>query len=512
MTHKGVLNAVPSAALPQLAWVASMPLSGGEVRVVHGCAVERADRWLVEGVWDAPFDRGEFHTSEAFFGSGLRVEDHRTVAAASTGLVDRLLYFVNAGRLTVSNSLVTLLAVSGARLDLDHHYGPDCSASLRGLFGQPYGLRVDAASGIQFQQIYHGNLVVAGGTVSIEMRSRSRAFDSFESYVGELRATLLRVRDNFMSTERRVPVRAYTTLSSGYDSAAVACLARELGVTECFTTRPDATRKGWASLEDGAAIADALGLEAHLLQPPSERTTADEQYFLAPTQWGSELIFHDMARLIGDSGGTAVVFTGYHGDKVWDVATAGRYLADDIFRGDTSGLNLSEIRLKSGFFNVAVPFLFARNIRALVDIARSPAMHPWRLGNDYDRPIPRRIVEEAGVPRSLFGRDKRVVMSYYQHPFNPELRERYFLWLDEQLGIGRLRVRASELICDLDWKLGSILARLGRPAGSIGIAARLKRKLVRGHDPRHLMFKWSANELAARIRDHAGPGVLGHLS
>jgi hypothetical protein len=512
MTHKGVLNAVPCAALPKLAWVASMPLSGGEVRVVHGCAVERADRWLVEGVWDAPFDLGEFHTSEAFFGSGLRVEDHRTAVAASTGLVDRLLYFVNDGRLTISNSLVTLLAVAGARLDLDHHYGPDCSASLRGLFGQPYGLRVDAASGIQFQQIYHGNLVVADGTVSIEMRSRPRAIDSFESYLGELRATLRRVRDNYLNAERRVPVRAYTTLSSGYDSAAVACLARELGVTECFTTRPDATRKGWASLEDGAAIADALGLEAHLLQPPSERTTADEQYFLAPTQWGSELIFHDMARLIGNSGGTAVVFTGYHGDKVWDVATAGRYLADDIFRGDTSGLNLSEIRLESGFFNVAVPFLFARNIRALVDIARSPAMHPWRLGNDYDRPIPRRIVEEAGVPRSLFGREKRVVMSYYQQPFNPELRERYFLWLDEQLGIDRLRVRASELVSGVEWKLGSILARLGRPADSIGIAARLKRKLVRGHDPRHLMFKWSANELAARIRDHAGPGVLGHLS
>ena len=512
MTDSSGLNAVPSAALPKLAWVASMPLSGGEVRAVHGTAVERADRWLVEGVWDAPFGRGEFHTSEAFFGSGLRVEDHRTVAAASTGLVDRLLYFVNDGRLTVSNSLVTLLAVSGAQLDLDHHYGPDCSASLRGLFGQPYGLRVDAASGIQFQQLYHGNLVVAAGTVSIEMRSQPRAFDSFESYVGELRATLLRVRDNAISTERQVPVRAYTTLSSGYDSAAVACLARELGVAECFTTRPDATRKGWVALEDGAAIADALGLKAHLLQPPSETTTADELYFLAPTQWGSELIFHDMARYIGDSGGTAVVFTGYHGDKVWDVATAGRYLADDIVRGDTSGLNLSEIRLERGFFNVAVPFVFARNIRNLVDIARSPAMSAWRLGNDYDRPIPRRIVEEAGVPRSLFGREKRVVMSYYQHPFNPELRERYFLWLDEQLGIDRLRVRASELVRGVEWKLGSIFARLGRPANSFGIAARLKRTLFRGHDPRHLMFKWSANELAARIREHAGSSVLGHLS
>ena len=30
-------------------------------------------------------------------------------------------------------------------------------------------------------------------------------------------------------------------------------------------------------------------------------------------------------------------------------------------------------------------------------------MKPWQLGNKYDRPIPRRIVEEAGVSREMFG-------------------------------------------------------------------------------------------------------------
>ena len=36
-------------------------------------------------------------------------------------------------------------------------------------------------------------------------------------------------------------------------------------------------------------------------------------------------------------------------------------------------------------------------------LACSDEMAPWSLGNDYDRPIPRRIVEEAGIPRALFG-------------------------------------------------------------------------------------------------------------
>ncbi|MDE5832358.1 MAG: hypothetical protein K2H64_05150 [Desulfovibrio sp.] len=33
-------------------------------------------------------------------------------------------------------------------------------------------------------------------------------------------------------------------------------------------------------------------------------------------------------------------------------------------------------------------------------------MLPWTLGNAYDRPVPRRLAEEAGVPRELFGMRK----------------------------------------------------------------------------------------------------------
>ena len=33
-------------------------------------------------------------------------------------------------------------------------------------------------------------------------------------------------------------------------------------------------------------------------------------------------------------------------------------------------------------------------------------MRPWSVGGGYDRPIPRRIAEEAGVPRQHFGQRK----------------------------------------------------------------------------------------------------------
>ena len=44
--------------------------------------------------------------------------------------------------------------------------------------------------------------------------------------------------------------------------------------------------------------------------------------------------------------------------------------------------------------------------RAIHPINRSPEMKPWCVVGNYDRPIVRRIVEEAGVPREPFGNRK----------------------------------------------------------------------------------------------------------
>lgn len=49
----------------------------------------------------------------------------------------------------------------------------------------------------------------------------------------------------------------------------------------------------------------------------------------------------------------------------------------------------------------------AHDYRATQRISHSPEMRPWVLGRRYDKPIPRRILEEAGVPRGTFGEVKR---------------------------------------------------------------------------------------------------------
>ena len=138
----------------------------------------------------------------------------------------------------------------------------------------------------------------------------------------------------------------------------------------------------------------------------------------------------------------AVVFTGYQGDSIWDVNIEEKYLNDQIKRAgmSMSGLNLTEIRLKSGFINVAVPYILARNNRDIVKIARSREMEPWRLNNTYDRPIPRRILETSGVNRQLFGMKKKYIATSYFWPVNAHLRKQFFRYLKEKYSIGLLFV------------------------------------------------------------------------
>ena len=46
-------------------------------------------------------------------------------------------------------------------------------------------------------------------------------------------------------------------------------------------------------------------------------------------------------------------------------------------------------------------------------------MNPWRLDTDYDRPIPRRLAEQAGLPREMFGQVKMASVLEYPSPASP---------------------------------------------------------------------------------------------
>ena len=425
-------NARPE--LPQLAWVASANRSSGMVDVFHGASVERRPEWMVEGIWDDDFSSGGFDRSPHFFGSGVRVADGALVFVPSCGLVDRLLYCEDGRQLMVSNSLPLLLAYTGARLDPARDYRAAAAAIRAGSTVPHEGFAVLHPRIRMFSQLYeHGLWLDANAMDRVELRP-ARAAGSWADYRAGLTHALRQLHRNAVSPDRARPLPAFATLSTGYDSAAVCALVRDIGLKECFTVKRSNSPLPWwlapaAAIDDGTPIARALGLRVIPLDTRRSRVTDDELYLLAAGCPQPSLALHDLARRLQDRGGPSVLFTGFQGDEVWDAHWEREFHDRGIVRGDPAGLGLGEIRLQTGFIHVPVPMLLARRIQDVAALTRSPEMAPWRLGTTYDRPIPRRIAESAGVLRQNFGQRKKAVVRAYAYPVHRPLRGPFWRYL-----------------------------------------------------------------------------------
>lgn len=426
-----------SNELPKLGWLGTLDFAEARLSVLHGKAVECRPEWMVEGVWDGPFSDGDFHRGAHLFGSGIRLNGRSIYFLPSCALVDRLLYCHDAGKLLVSNSLIILLAATGARLDPQHDYLLDAKSIFHGIDCCDTSLHILHPSIDRFHQVYHKAIVVQDGKLVLERTIAIREFASFEEYRWMLRERLAALCANAADVARSAPLAVFGTLSTGYDSTAITALVREFGVRQYFTYLGSwsAGSQEQAAYET-APIAAAFGVETVRLDAPHAPDPEDELLLLAASPLGRQLPLIAMARQIEEhTSCAALVFTGFHGDIIWDVNVPESCISEGIIRHDISGLDLSELRLKSGFFNVAVPFLFAASIKSIVAISRSCEMDPWRLGTGYDRPISRRIVEEAGVGRDLFGFLKGGVFGGGLRPKNPLLQMRYLNYVRNELGI-----------------------------------------------------------------------------
>jgi hypothetical protein len=252
-------------------------------------------------------------------------------------------------------------------------------------------------------------------------------------------------------------------------------------------------------VDDGTPIAELLGLTTAQLDPRSSQVTEDELYFLAPGCAPPNLVLHGLAKHI-ERRRPAVLFTGFLGDEVWDRNPwERRYQDQGIVRGDTSALMLSEIRLKSGFVNVPVPSLYARRVRDLAVLSDSTELAPWRLSDVYDRPIPRRILEDAGIPRGLFAGRKKAVVRAYTWPRNRALRTAFFAEVRARYGRSGVFVYLHHLANRLAfwWYRAYHLARRrlrhieppDTPAVLVG----------RRYDFAYAQFLWAARTLSERL-------------
>jgi hypothetical protein len=150
---------------------------------------------------------------------------------------------------------------------------------------------------------------------------------------------------------------------------------------------------------------------------------------------------------------------------------------------------MSELRLVAGFIQLPLPFIGARNKPDIVRITESSEMDPWRLGNAYDRPIPRRIAEEAGVPRHLFGQSKLASVVIFPRPSIPygtALRREFYDYLAQE----KLMARSTVLLWPVvRWVNSILMLKLVRRVPIVYYTERAISKLTRR--PFRFRFMWS---------------------
>ncbi len=484
--------------------------TGGGVLVRHGTGVETRPQWFAEAVWAGEFDDGDFDQTDIVFGSGARLRDGRATFVSSASTVDRLQWLEVGDRRYVSNSLPCLLAVGGVKV-VPHYLGyPDLFRTIiQGV--DKYERIVPTQSGV-LRLCYFRNLIWDSG----EMRETDkpqvmRDFSTFEGYRGFLSTSLAAVTRNMRAPQRMQRFELISALSSGYDSTTAAVLGRECGMGPAFSFR---TARG-GEPDHGQAVADALGLELAFVERTAWRTEgAAEIPYLAASALGPDVLFSSAKQYLQDR----VLLTGFHGDKVWGKDTVA--LGADIVRGDASGLSFTEHRLALGCIHLPVPFLGVRQIRDVHRLSHSDALKAWDVPGDYSRPVARRIVEDAGVPREAFGIRKKAATNLFRQGearltdeslrlYHAWLRVNRQHWTDAGLpppdAPGGMYLAAAKRL----YLLGRVRRALQRimPAGvAQGMAdaeTRLQRRVTRRLNMIDHVFPWAVAAAGAQYADKA---------
>jgi hypothetical protein len=378
--------------MPPMAWV--LRARAPDAHLVVGRLVRASETGIFEGTW-AGDDRSPLGPlrSTTPFGSGVLASGDVLHIVPPGHMLEGIYVVRSAGELRASNSLACLLRVAGLRLDPTAAYPPLFNRSVQRIRHTTIPSLTQPV-----EAHFLDNLrLTADGQLTAVPKPREKPFATFGEYRQRLSASLAQAIAN------AEPGDPMVTISSGYDGAAVAVLAHELGCRKAVTIRQGKPVKGSDSLDDsGEPVAQQLGLEVTAVDRLDYQSRDDlvEADFLSTGFTGEEVVMSGLSSSLAGQ----MLITGFFGDGMWWLNRPPRPL---LWRGDQSGSSLGEWRLRVGFVHVPLPCFAAEQQRSTQEISRSSEMRPWVLGRRYDKPIPRRILEEAGVERGTFGEVKR---------------------------------------------------------------------------------------------------------
>ncbi|MGD0521125.1 MAG: hypothetical protein ABSA48_07695 [Terracidiphilus sp.] len=434
---------VPS--LPPMAWLYRMGYQS-RPELIHGRSVELLPDGFFEGCFSGKWLTGDFANCPDVFGSGLKIDGGVHHFAAPSHTLEGIFTLSRGGELAVSNSLCFLLEFHGATLPVDLSYGSRFASAALGIDAYEKHLASTNAGNISW--ILFDNLRVAEDLTAAHARKPNGApFTDYNSYVRYLKETVGSALANASDPGRSVKFSPLTTCSSGYDSSAVSAIASQLGCRTAITLK---TSRDGAD-DSGLPVGQALGLEVI----EAERTQRVDSFedvaeFLASGMGGEDYCYRDFSHFLD---GRALM-TAFYGDHHWDMESKPNEI---VSRLDLCGGSLQEFRLQRNFIHIPVPIIGTRRHSQIFAISRMEEMKPYTLNNDYDRPIPRRIVEESGVQRELFGQEKKAASILLF--LNPGLLRRAALSSRERIAVDT-GTRVKILLLNLSWNCRYFLYRL----------------------------------------------------
>ena len=401
--------------LPPLSWCATVT-AGPVVHVRHGAGVETRDTGYVEGAWNGDFDQFDFDRATMLCGSGARAREGAAVFAAPSYPLERLFVLTTDESVLVSNSLVFLLTRAGDGLDLSHpgYFFDFLERSRRGI--SPPATCLRTRSGRQVRLFPSCNLRVGHDLTLVH---RPKPLDPAPACFADLFRLLLDTTSalaaNAMAPGRKRTYRLVAACSRGYDSTAAAAIASRAGSRDGVTFVNSAGRSGHpltrlreeSGDDSGADSLRALGMRAYEFDR-SEITRLSgfvrAEFFINTPPSIADASVAVMADTVAGS----LYVSGRHSERYWGpTRRCARLDFREIDDCILNGHGLGEFRLRVGFLHLPLPYIGARHGPALYRITHTREMDPWRLGTGYyDRPIARRIAEEAGVPRENFGHQK----------------------------------------------------------------------------------------------------------
>lgn len=414
---------------PPLAWLAKIPRGGMNIHVLVGTHVEIADEYFVEGAWSDDYSKVNFPECEWFCGTGAVLRPDSVIIASPTDLYAALYIVENKNEIIISNSMPCIMASAGLRLKPDI-LGYDVLFNqniLRGIYNYNPNIPVVKKGGKKvlpqgtLRMILFRNIVVSNeGIVDIKIKDKTKGFSNFDEYYSRLLTAMKMLARNGSDSRRKYRYGVTSLISSGYDAACCSAIAREAGATKALTF----AAKGKYKDDSGVNAAKYLGFDEIIEKDAydyMQRNDFPEIKSLSCGDLGTQISFTAFEEEYRNN----LVFSGQNGDMVWNKNRGYQDINDEyriIWRN--SEIGMCESHLHQCYIPVTMTSFGILHWRDLYRISNSDEMKKWSVGGDYDRPIPRRILEERGLPRESFGRKKYGAGFFYAFDWNKRLLSR----------------------------------------------------------------------------------------